>query len=79
MDLKKLLDAALASGIPELIESARALAIDTVALISLAKANHDRAGDMLKFGTPEEIEAVHVETLALIDAFDAELAQAAAR
>lgn len=79
MDVKKLIDAALASGVPELLLAGHQVAVNLTELVALLKANHERAKAALDGATEEQLDAIHAETLRAIDAFDAELAAAAQR
>ncbi len=80
MDIKKLFDLAGRFDEPaEIAELVLTSARDLAALMALIAANHARAKRALDAADREEIEAVYRETLALIDAFDAELAKAAAQ
>ncbi len=78
MDIPKLFDLAGRFDAPiEIAELALTAARDLAAMMALIIANHERAKRALAAADRDEIEAVHRETLALIDTFDAELAAAA--
>jgi hypothetical protein len=78
MDIAKLF--ALADrykDVPGMAHSAVEAASAVATLIGHVMANHARAQRILSQGERAELDAVHAETLAAIDAFDAELAKAA--
>ena len=80
MDATKLLGlAAKFKDVPGIIVQAGIVAGELAALAELIADNHNRAKAVLSEADQVELDMIHAETLALIDAFDAELGKAAAR
>jgi hypothetical protein len=80
MDLSKLLELAGKVGdVPGVLVQAGLAAGEIAKLAELIVANHARAKVALSAADVADLTAIHAETLTAIDAFDAELAEAAAR
>ena len=78
MDISKLFElASRFKDAPDVVEAVGAVALDLAVLIDRIRDNHVRAAKVLTAGDQAELDGVHAETLAMIDAFDAELAKAA--
>jgi len=79
MDLQKLIDAAIETGVPGLAERGVKLAKDLAEFAGMVAANTARAGEVLAAGTREDFDAIHAEALAAANTLDAKLDAAARR